>query len=122
MGLLTVERKFSDTEPIIKIFPDTGGEITLNKDNQTASFDSELVTKITVTIKKCTKKCYIKCPSSSDLRFKSEKEAMVNMKMIGKSGSHYLEVPLPLTMWEFTFNIPKISEFPDPVTIGDNPP
>jgi DNA-directed RNA polymerase subunit L len=121
MGELTVRHDFIDDETKIKIITETGDEITLEKNNPTHTF-SDTVKKIFVTIKKGKVKCYIKCPSSSDLRFKSEKEAMVNMKIIGKSGSHYLEVPLPLTMWEFTFNIPKISGFPDPVTIGDNPP
>jgi hypothetical protein len=125
MGELTVKHDFKDSPGVkIRIFKFPGGQQEPDLENcgDTATFQSDSVEKIIVTIKKGNRNCYVKCPSSSNFTFKSEKEMKVGMTIIGKLGGHYLKIPSPLSMWEFTFNIPVKGEDPDPVTIGDNPP
>ena len=119
MGELTVQHAFIDDETKINIFTNQGEQIILEKNNPSHTFKSDQVKKIFVTIKKGSGKCLVKCPSSSNFTFKADKEMKVNMKIIGKSGGNYLKIPSPLSMWEFTFNIPVKGEDPDPVTIGD---
>ena len=122
MGELTVKHAFQHSPGVkIRIFKFPGGQQEPDLENygDMATFKSDSVEKIVVTIKKGSGKCEVKCPSSSNFTFKSEKEMKVNMKIIVKRGGHYLKIPSPLSMWEFTFNIPVKGEDPDPVTIGD---
>ncbi len=122
MGELKVERKFSDDKVIIKILPDTGDEITLNKENLTATFNSKLVKEIVVTVQGVPEHCSVSTatlPSGSDLFLKSIEGATANPIIINHER---LYISHPPSNWEFTITIPERNEDPDPVTIGDNPP